>query len=148
MIVTDSIEIAAPADVVWQVYSDVERWPEWTRSVSSVRLLEGAPLAVGSVAEIRQPKLPKLRWTVTELAPPRSWAWTSVSPGSRAVGRHEVTALGPSRARADLSIEQAGPLGALVGRLIVGLTRRYLAMEAAGLKSASEARAGRDGRSI
>ena len=40
--------------------------------------------------------------------------------------------------RAILSIDQAGVLGRLVGRLYGGLMRRYVEMEAAGLKQRSE----------
>jgi hypothetical protein len=39
-----------------------------------------------------------------------------------------------------LGVDYAGPLGWLVGRLYSGLTRRYIAMEAEGLKRRLEGR--------
>jgi uncharacterized membrane protein len=47
MITEDSVEIDAPAQLVWEVFSDVERWPEWTASVTSLVAQDGAGLAVG-----------------------------------------------------------------------------------------------------
>lgn len=52
-----AVEIQKPADHVWAVMLDVERWPEWTPSVTSIQRLESSPFAVGSRALIRQPKL-------------------------------------------------------------------------------------------
>ena len=37
----DSIEIHAPAEIVWRVYRDVERWPEWTASIDQVAFVRG-----------------------------------------------------------------------------------------------------------
>jgi hypothetical protein len=39
MITKTEKEIAAPAAVVWRVFSDVEHWPERTESVSSLTAL-------------------------------------------------------------------------------------------------------------
>jgi hypothetical protein len=50
-----------------------------------------------------------------------------------------VRALDGSTTRVEQIIEQTGILGAPVGRLLRGLTRRYLAMEGAGLKHRCEA---------
>src|SRR5687767_2519818 len=84
--------IDAPAERVWAILSDVERWSSWTASITSVEL-DGA-LAVGAKAKVRQPKLPATTWTVTEVVPGRSFTWRATSPGSRATGAHVVTPTG------------------------------------------------------
>ena len=131
-----SITIDAPVDVVWSVFSDVERWPTWTDSVKSIELIDG-PLRVGAAARIRQPRLPTVVWKVTELEPGRSWTWVATGPGSRTTATHVLTASG-ARTVAEQSIEQSGPLGRLAGLLWRKLTKRYMAMEAEGLKRRSE----------
>ena len=135
----DSAVIAAPASTVWEVYSDVEQWPEWTDSVTSVELLDPGPLRVGSRARIRQPRLPVAEWTVTEIDEGRSFTWVARGPGVRSTGTHVVEPHGDG-ARGTAILVQAGLLGPLVGFLTRGLTKRYLAMEAAGLKARAEAR--------
>lgn len=139
------VEIEAPADVVWDVYADVERWPEWTDSIDGVVPLDGPELEVGRRYEIKQPRLPTLVWEVTEVDPGRGWTWRQRSPGGTTVAVHEVVPQGGGRTLVRQGIEQRGPIGALVGRLTRGLTRRYLEMEARGLKARSEQRAGAGG---
>ena len=139
--ITDSrVEIDAPASLVWEVFSAVERWPDWTASVTRLTGLDAPELAVGRRFEIVQPRLPKLVWSVTELEPGTAWTWEQRSPGGRTVARHEVTALGPHRTLVHQQLEQAGPLGGLVGRLTRKMTVRYLELEAQGLKARSEER--------
>ena len=132
--------IAAPAERVWAILSDVERWPTWTASVTSVEL--DGPMEAGSRAKVRQPKLPAVTWTVTEVVPGRSFTWETTGPGSRATGWHEVTPAGADSCEVRLALEQAGPLGSLVGLLYRGLTKRYVQMEADGLTAAATAPAG------
>lgn len=133
----EQITVAAPPEQVWEVYADVARWPEWTESITSVELLDGATaLAPGVRARIRQPKLPVAVWEVTAIEPGRSWTWEAKAPGARTTATHTVAAT-PGNARSttvDSSLTQAGPLGWVIGRLYAGLTRRYLAMEAQGLE--------------
>lgn len=140
MITESSIEIDAAPEVVWPVFADVEQWPSWTASVRRVTPLDGAELAVGRRFEILQPRFPRLVWTVTELDPGRGWTWRQRSPGATTLAVHEVLPLdGGRRTLVRQRIDQRGPGGVLVGLLTRGLTRRYLTMEADGLKRASEA---------
>ena len=138
MITDNAVEIDAPATVVWDVYSDVERWPEWTASVTRLVALDGPGIAVDKRFEIKQPRMPKLVWQVTEVTPGASWTWVQRSPGGLTVARHDVIAESDGRTKVRLQIDQRGPVGALVGLLMRGMTKRYLELEAAGLKARSE----------
>jgi len=117
--------------------SDPERWHEWTPSVRSIRLLGRGPLAVGKRALIRQPKFRPAVWTVTALDPGRSFVWKSGAPGMWVYGHHSVEPLGAG-SRAWLRLHYEGPLGVLLARWTRGITNRYLAYEAKGLKQRSE----------
>jgi uncharacterized membrane protein len=139
MNVQDAVTINAPVERVWDVYADVERWPEWTASVSSLELLDHGALALGSRARIKQPRFPRLVWTVTAVEPGTSWTWVTRSPGAVTTATHTLVPIDATTTRVEQTIDQAGPIGALVGRLTARLTRRYLAMEAAGLKHRAEA---------
>ena len=123
MITDSAIDIEAPAKLVWDVFSDVERWPEWTASVTSLKALDGSGLAVGNRFEIKQPRLPRLVWEVTALDEGSSWTWEQRSPGGRTVAVHEVHPDG-GRTLVRQRLDQQGPVGSLVGRLMRGTTKR------------------------
>ena len=134
---TISTDIAAPAERVWQVMRDVDRWHEWTPSITGIRRLGGGPFAVGSRALVRQPKFPPALWRVTEIEPGRGFTWVSVAPGLRVVGRHQVEPIAGG-SRATLTLELQGVLGGLFGRMTGRRTEQYIAFEAEGLKARSE----------
>jgi uncharacterized membrane protein len=134
---TKTIEIAASPERVWEVLSDVEYWPEWTESVTFARRLEDGPLRPGSRTRLKQPRLPEAEWVVTELEPGRSFTWVSTGP-ARNTARHDIEALPGGGSRVRLGFESAGLLGALVGRLYGGMIKRYIGMEAEGLKRRAE----------
>jgi len=134
----DSIEIDAAPQLVWEVFSDVEHWPDWTASVTSLVGLDGPALAVGRRFAIKQPGMQKLIWKVTEIEPGSSWTWVQRTPGSLVTARHYVIGQPSGRTLVRQQLDQSGPLGALVGRLMIKKTKRFLALEAQGLKARSE----------
>lgn len=131
------VDIAAAPEAVWPIIRDVERWSEWTDSISSVELLDGAAFELGARAKVRQPGFPAAVWTVTELTEGTSFTWTSKSPGLRSTGTHKV-AVGPRGAIATLGIVQEGllawPMKVLFGRK----SERFVRMEADGLRRRAE----------
>ena len=131
-----TVAIDATPEVIWSVISDVARWSEWAASIRSVELLTPGPLAVGSRARVRQPKLPTAVWEVTEVVPGRSFTWVNRSPGMTSTGVHSVVG-GGDAAVATLRIEQTGPL-AVLALPFLPLTKKYVQLEAAGLKRRSE----------
>jgi len=133
-----TVDIAAVPVRVWEVLSDVESWSQWTATVTSVRRLDEGPLRVGSRARISQPRLPETEYLVTELDPGRSFTWVATGPGVLTTARHEVEPLPEGASRLRLSVSQSGVLGSVMGRFYRGLTERYLANEANGLKARCE----------
>jgi uncharacterized membrane protein len=133
-----TFDTQASADRVFSVLHDVEHWPEWTSTMTTVKKMDDGPLVVGSKVRVRQPKLLPAVWLVTELDQDRVFTWCTRSPGLQVTGDHRIESVGSSR-RITLSINVSGPLGPLVSRLIRGLNQRYIATEAKGLKERCEA---------
>ena len=129
--------VNAPAETVWGLFTDVERWPQMTNSIDEARRIDDGPLRVGSEAIIKQPRLPRGRWKVTELQPGRSFVWATTSRGVTTAGGHAVEPHGQA-AVITLTLRQDGPLAGLVRILLGRRTRRYLSMEIEGFQRAAE----------
>ena len=133
-----TVIIDATPDKVFAVLCDVERWPEWTSTMISVRRLDTGPFMVGSTAEVRQPKLRAAVWQVTELDANRNFTWTTRSPGLRMKAGHLVEPHGTG-SRVALSFEMSGLIAPLVSRLYGSLIDEYVVTESLGLKKRTEA---------
>lgn len=134
-----TVDVAASPEAIWAVLVDVERWPEWTASVRRARRLDAGPFTVGSRARLEQPKLPPAVWRVTELVAPHTFIWVSRAPGLTTEAVHRLELNEDGGTRVTLGVEQGGPFGRLLARLIGGLTDRYVRLEADGLKRRAEA---------
>ena len=107
-----SIDVEAPVEQVWEALREVELWPEWAPTVTSVRRLDDGPL----------------------------FTWVATGPGVHTTARHLLEELGTGSTRVTLAVEQAGPVGVVMGRFYRRLTDRYLTAEAEGIKARSEGR--------
>jgi hypothetical protein len=74
-------------------------------------------------------------WEVTEVDPGVSWTWRQQSPGGTTFASHVLEPIGEGRTLVRQRIDQRGPVGLLVGVLMRRTTRRYLQLEAEGLKA-------------
>ncbi|NUS91427.1 MAG: SRPBCC domain-containing protein [Nocardia sp.] len=120
LVVDDVVEVDAPAEVVWSVLTDFDRYSDWNPFISRCR----AELTVGAPIDM----------TVRQLAPGpirmREWI-RSVTPGQeftysmkpiplgalRSKRAHTVTPLSDDRTRYESHFELDGWLAPLVGLL-------------------------------
>jgi len=133
------VEIRVSPAHVWSVMLDVERWPEWTPTVTKIQRMDIGPLTLGSRTRIWQPKLMPAVWQVTSLDEKRRiFAWTTHTFGIRIVARHQVEPVG-SFSRVTLSLTYHGIIGAVMARAYRDLNWEYLTREANGLRGHCEA---------
>jgi uncharacterized membrane protein len=132
------VEILAPPERVWAVLLDVERWPDWTPTVTSAKRLDDGPLAVGSQTKLVQPKLAPAIWRVTELDERKGlFVWATSRPGITVMGSHLIERSANGSRLTD-ELRYSGLLGPFMAMLLKKLNREYLAAEAQGLKRRCE----------
>ncbi|HNV15302.1 MAG: SRPBCC family protein [Actinomycetales bacterium] len=119
--------------LAWQVLSDVRSWPEWLPTVIEVvPETPEAPDGMGAAYLVRQPRLAAARWEITEWRPGAGFTWVSRRPGVTTTGTHQLVEV-PGGVQAQLGIAWSGPLAWLVRASYGGLTRGYVASEAAAI---------------
>jgi uncharacterized membrane protein len=133
-----TVTTEAPASRAWDALEKIDKWSSWTDSVTEARWLDGASLTVGSRASIKQPGMPALVWEVSEVEPGRSFAWVTSGPGIRTVGSHRVDETGPGRSTITLTLAQTGPLSSIIGLFTSKRSKRFVQMEAEGLRRCAE----------
>ncbi len=121
----------------WEVLSDVERWPEWTASMQSVKRLDGGPLGVGSRVRIQQPRMMPGVWMVTAWNPGEGFVWESNFWGAHAVAEHWIKR-SSAGSEVVLRVTLNGLLASLLRPMIEPMSIRYMQMEMAGLKKSVE----------
>jgi hypothetical protein len=132
------IAIAAPPARVWQVMADLEAWPEWTPSVSRITTLEWATTGVGSRFRVEQPRLQPAEFTTTDWQPGRGFTWTSAAAGVRSIASHAIAPRGEEGSEVTLTLRFSGWLAWPLALVYGPLVRRYMRLEAQGLKARAE----------
>lgn len=124
--VTSIVTISAPAERVWEAFSDPYGWPEWIEGTEAMLSVEGEPLAEGTSYRERSvvmgPWKSESRWKVTRFQPHALQIHEGHLPG---VGRLVLTVgFEPVSEGTRFSMDfrydtMLGPLGALLDRLVV-----------------------------
>jgi len=123
LVVDDEIEIEAPAEVVWSVLTDLDRYGEWNPFITKCRssLQVGAPIDM--VVNHVMPRPMKMREWVRSYTAGREFSY-SMKPvplgALRSERSHLVTPIGPDRCRYESHFALRGWLAPLVGRLFGG----------------------------
>ena len=130
-------EIDAKPERVWRVMADIERWPEWTESISKIEPQDDAVFAVGSRIRVFQPKLRPAVFTITVWEPNRGFIWISKTMGLHVEGRHVIEATSAG-SKVTLTLKFVGLLAGVIGFFGQRLTEHYMELEIDGLKARSE----------
>jgi uncharacterized protein YndB with AHSA1/START domain len=138
VIVEAEIEIAAPPEAVWEVLTDLARWPSWNPDVKSMSF-EGA-VAEGS--EFRWKAGPgTITSTLRRVERPRLIGWTGRTLGTNAVHVYRLEPRdGGTRVHTEESF--AGPMARLARGPLRSMLRKSLATGLERLKARVEAGSG------
>jgi len=137
VILTDTVDIAAPIERVWALTENIEQWPSITPTMTSVVRLDSGPLQRGSTARIKQPGQRARVWTVTRFDPNDMFEWKSRILGMPVTASHSMapSATGTTNT---LTLELSGAMSRLLGRVLASTMRKALAKENAGFKKRAE----------
>ncbi|WP_378732797.1 SRPBCC family protein [Nocardia brasiliensis] len=143
-VIDATVEIDAPAELVWQVITDFPRYGEWNPFVSECRssLVPGEPI---DMLVHLGPRPRRQREWIRSHTPGRelSYAMKPVPLGAlHSLRSHTVTPLGDGRARYESHFELAGWLGPVVVALLGKRLQRGFASMTAGIKEQAESRRG------
>ena len=116
-----SMETTAPPGHVWEVWTDVERWPTWDAELQDAWLDSDEAFDVDARGGVELRVGPPVPFVVTELDPVRSYAYDVEFPLARLVVRRSLHSHdGGTTFTHEVWFE--GPLGRVLSRT---LGRRY-----------------------
>lgn len=151
MELTVSTDIQAPASVVWEVIVDVERSPEFLSGVDAVqRLDDGAGFGVGTRWQETRTVFGRQStetMEVTDVDPELAYTVTSVSGATTYTSVLRVESKPDELAQLTMSFAAASTgfatrvLGATLGRLMLGATRKMLERDLADIAAEAHTRA-------
>ena len=133
-----TVKIDSPPERVWEVMSDIDRWPTWTESMVAARKLTDGPLRNGTEAMVQPKGTPESTWIVTEATPGRGFTWETKVRGAHTVAGHVIEPV-DGGSRVTLSVEVRGFVAALLRPVLSRGVIANMKAEAAGLKRESEA---------
>jgi carbon monoxide dehydrogenase subunit G len=143
-------DVAAPADVVWELITDIEHCPQFISGIQSVqRLDDGEGFGAGTrwrETRVMFGKSASEEMTVTEVEPGRSYTTQAQHGKATYTSVMSVEPNGDDACvlsmhfDAEVSGVLNKTLGAVVGKLMEGSTRKLMQQDLADIAEAAEAR--------
>jgi len=131
-----SLETSAPPERVWQVWSDVNRWPEWNPDMNASHI--DGPLKLGATGNIDTRSGGKHDVVVTQFEQGRSFELESTAlPGTKMAIRAAIAPSG-SGSRITQGFEPRGLLAPIVGPMMGGAILKTFNSVLNGLKTRVE----------
>ncbi|WP_433534427.1 SRPBCC family protein [Micromonospora sp. CA-249363] len=105
-----SVTVAASADIVWRILTDIDAWTTWLPEISYARLETPGPLAPGSVFRWSAGGM-EIESTIVEVRPQERLVWRGYGDGPDGVLGVHVWALTSDGDGVEVSTEEsfAGP---------------------------------------
>jgi hypothetical protein len=138
-VIDATLDIEAPAELVWEVITDFPRYAEWNPFIvaCSSTLKPGDPIDLQVMLTSRPQK--QREWILSHSPGAEFVYCMKPVPGLlRSRRSHKVSALGPGRSRYESHFELAGAMRPLVLALFGGGMRRGFAGMTAGIKTRAE----------
>lgn len=118
-----TVGTVAMLEDVWEVWTDVARWPEWDTKLESASV-EGGGLALGAGGTLRPDRGPTSSFVVSEFGPWRGYAFTTRLPLCELLVRRRLGENDDGGTAFTHEVSFHGPLSLLFGGL---LGRRFRA---------------------
>ncbi|XVX19918.1 SRPBCC family protein [Actinomycetota bacterium] len=128
MLIEATSQTRADVETVWRVLSDIEGWPTWTPTVTTVQQIGREPAAYA----LWQPKLAPATWTITDWRPGQGFVWENKRPGILSVAQHWLEPAGDGT-RIHLTLEWTGGMTSTTHLLFGKRARSYVTTEAESL---------------
>ncbi|MGB5952637.1 MAG: SRPBCC family protein [Ornithinimicrobium sp.] len=133
----DTIHITTTIERAWELTLDIESWPKWTPTMTSLERLDTAALGLGSQACIKQPAQRERVWTVTAFEPGSLFAWSASMLGATMTATHTLAPTSEGVVQT-LSVKLTGRFSRLIGAVIRRPVSIAIARENRGFKRAVE----------
>ena len=131
-----SLDTSAPPDRVWQIWSDVNRWPEWNPDMKASHI--DGPLKLGATGNIDTRSGGKHDVVVTQYEQGRSFELESTAlPGTKMAIRATIAPNGAG-SRITQGFEPRGVLAPIVGPMMGGAILKTFNSVLNGLKTRVE----------
>ena len=133
-----SVDLSASSASVWALLGEVTSWPTWTPTVTTVRPLGDPKLSQGAIFEVKQPGLPKAKFTVESCVDGQSFRWSSHSNGVHSSADHVIESRGPNQCRVTLKFRITSRMVRVAWWMTRKKVCRFVDLEALSLKVAAE----------